>query len=181
MLKCHEMYGPGPLTPKQEERYWAECVTAAELQTCKPSDVPRSREEVRAYYAEVRPRLCTSERAHQGMHYLVRTEGGKGRRKISAVSRLMAPATIATLPKWMRTVGGSDQPALVDRVVVPATRTAIRSLVNRGPQTYLSVLGDVIPATRRVAAQHLLHRTTPPNPHTLTPAEAKLRYGRPAS
>jgi len=53
-------------------------VTAAELQTCKPADVPRSREEVRDYFAAVRPRLCTSERANEGMHYLLRTPRNKG-------------------------------------------------------------------------------------------------------
>ncbi|MDJ0110150.1 oxygenase MpaB family protein, partial [Rhodococcus erythropolis] len=60
VLKCYEMYGPGPLSAVEEQRYWEECVIAAELQTCKASDVPRSRDEVREYFAEVRPRLCTS-------------------------------------------------------------------------------------------------------------------------
>ncbi|RZQ63036.1 oxygenase MpaB family protein [Amycolatopsis suaedae] len=177
VLKCYETYGPGPLSEQDERRYWAECVTAAELQTCRTADVPRSRDEVRAYYADVRPRLCSSERAHRGMHYLLRTRGGRGRRRISAVSRLMAPATIATLPRWMRILGGFDQPALLDRLVVPAGRLAVRGLTRGDGSAYLGLLGDAVPATRRVAEQHQ-RRGLPPHPETVTPAAAKRLYGR---
>ncbi|TCO52285.1 oxygenase MpaB family protein [Actinocrispum wychmicini] len=177
VLKCYEMFGPGPLTAAQESRYWAECVTAAELQTCKPADVPRSREEVRQYFADVRPRLCSSDRAHRAMHYLLRTPSAKGNRRISAISRLMAPATIATLPKWMRTVGGFDQPATIDGMVVPAGRAAFRVLNARDGRTFLTLLRDATPATYRIARQHL-RRTPPPYPQTVTPSAAKQLYGR---
>ena len=36
-----ERYGTGPLSPSEEARFWAECRTAAELQTRKPSMCPR--------------------------------------------------------------------------------------------------------------------------------------------
>ena len=71
MLKCYERYGPGPLSPAEESRFWAESRIAAELQTCKPADVPGSRDEVRQYFADVRGRLCTSEHADRAMHYLL--------------------------------------------------------------------------------------------------------------
>ena len=45
VLKCYERYGPGPLSAAEESRYWAESRIAAELQTCKPADVPASRDE----------------------------------------------------------------------------------------------------------------------------------------
>ena len=54
VLKCYERYGPGPLSAAEEKRYWAESRIAAELQTCKPADVPASRDEVRQYFADVR-------------------------------------------------------------------------------------------------------------------------------
>src|SRR5882762_7869443 len=95
VLKCYERYGPGPLSPAEERRYWAESGVAAELQTCKPADVPSSRDEVRDYFAAVRPRLCTSERANEGMHYLLRTPRKRGKVKLWASSRLIAPAAIA--------------------------------------------------------------------------------------
>jgi uncharacterized protein (DUF2236 family) len=73
VLKCYERYGPGPLSEDEENRFWAESRVAAELQTCKPSDVPGSRDEVRQYFADVRGRLCTSEHADKAMHYLLWT------------------------------------------------------------------------------------------------------------
>ncbi len=73
VLKCYERYGPGPLSAAEESRFWEESRIAAELQTCKPSDVPASRDEVRQYFADVRGRLCTSEHADRAMHYLLWT------------------------------------------------------------------------------------------------------------
>ncbi len=104
VLKCYERYGPGPLSPAEESRYWAESRIAAELQTCKPSDVPASRDEVRQYFADVRGKLCTSEHADRAMRYLLCTPRDRGVR-LWAGSRILAPAAIATLPKWMRAHG----------------------------------------------------------------------------
>ena len=36
ILVAYEKYGPGKLSAEEEERYWAECALAAELQTCDP-------------------------------------------------------------------------------------------------------------------------------------------------
>ncbi len=109
VLLCYERYGPGPLSPDDERRYWAESVVAAELQTCDPAKV-RSRQDVRDYYAAVRPQSTTSEHANAAMRSLLRTPRQR-QAKLWASSRLLAPATIATIPKWMRQQGGFDQPA----------------------------------------------------------------------
>src|SRR3954453_15919658 len=50
ILKAYEIYGPGKLSDAEERQYWAECAVAAELQTCSPDDIPRTRAELRAYY-----------------------------------------------------------------------------------------------------------------------------------
>ncbi|OYD67736.1 oxygenase MpaB family protein [Rhodococcus sp. OK302] len=175
VLKCYEMYGPGPLSALEEQRYWEECVIAAELQTCKASDVPRSRDEVREYFAEVRPRLCTSERANRAMHYLLRTPRAEGRTKFAAFSRLVAPATIATLPGWMRTMGGFDQPALVDKAITPAVRIAVR--VGSSPTAMKAALKVVAPMTGKVLERHL-RDDQPLDPRVVTPAEIRERYPR---
>jgi uncharacterized protein (DUF2236 family) len=96
VLKCYERYGPGPLSSAEEARFWAESQIAAELRTCKSTDVPGSRDEVRQYFADVRDRLCTSEHADRAMRYLLWTPRSKGLR-LWGGSRLMAPAAIATL------------------------------------------------------------------------------------
>ncbi|HJP77307.1 MAG TPA: oxygenase MpaB family protein [Pseudonocardiaceae bacterium] len=178
VLTCYERYGPGPLPADEERRYWAESVIAAQLQTCKPSDVPSSREQVREYFAEVRPSLCTSERANEGMHYLLRTPRASGGARLWAMSRLMAPATIATLPRWMRQLGGFDQPAVVDRAVLPLARAAMRAA--RSPRVRLAVLSKTLPHTRRMLRQHL-YGGPPETPETITPAQARARYGNAAA
>ena len=178
VLKCYEAYGPGPLSPADERRYWAECVIAAELQTCKPADVPSSRERVREYFAAVRPTLCTSERANEGMHYLLRTPRASGKARLHAMSRLMAPATIATLPRWMRELGGFDQPGIVDQAVRPLARAAMRAAAS--PRVKLAVLSGTLPHTRQMLKQHL-YGGTPERAETITPAQARAAYGKAAA
>ncbi|GAB3493347.1 oxygenase MpaB family protein [Amycolatopsis cihanbeyliensis] len=177
VLKCYERYGPGPLPAEEEARYWAESAVAAELQTCKAADVPRSREQVREYFAAVRPRLCSSERAHEAMHYLLRTPRAQGKARLWAVSRLMAPATIATLPKWMRRLGGFDQPVVLDAAIRPAALAAVRAA--RSPRAKLAVLAGTLPATHRALRQHLL-AGSPEREETTTPALARQRHQQPA-
>jgi uncharacterized protein (DUF2236 family) len=173
VLKCYERYGPGPLSPAQEARFWAESRVAAELQTCKPADMPASRDEVRQYFADVRGRLCTSERADRAMRYLLWTPRSKGVRLWSG-SRLLAPAAIATLPKWMRHLGGFDQPAAVDAAVVPIARAAVRAMSMGNSRPMLAVARRLVPHTAEVFAQHLA-AAQPASPHTITPAAARER------
>jgi uncharacterized protein (DUF2236 family) len=63
--------GPGRLTEAEENQYWEECAIAAELQTCDPADVPRTREGVREYFRYMRKRIAGSEAAQQMMDYLL--------------------------------------------------------------------------------------------------------------
>jgi uncharacterized protein (DUF2236 family) len=153
VLKCYEQFGPGPLSPKEEARFWAEAGIAAELQTCKPCDVPASRDEVRQYFADVRGRLCTSEHADRAMHYLLYTPRDRGVR-LWAGSRILAPAAIATLPKWMRHVGNFDQPTAVDAAVRPIARTWARAMSANNFRPMLAVARRIAPETAGVLAQH---------------------------
>lgn len=175
VLLCFERYGPGPLSAEDEARYWADCVTAAALQTCDPALVPRSRQDVRDYYAQVRPRLGTSERANEGMHYLLRTPRANATARLWAGSHLMAPATIATLPRWMRRLGGYDQPAALDAAIVAPTRLAVRAAGT--PAVMNAVLDSLAPRTAASYA-HWLSGAPARRDETLTPAEAFARYGR---
>jgi uncharacterized protein (DUF2236 family) len=173
VLKCYEQYGPGPLSPAAESRFWAESRIAAELQTCKPADVPASRDEVRQYFAEVRGRLCTSEHADRAMHYLLFTPRDRGVR-LWAGSRLLAPAAIATLPKWMRHMGNFDQAAAVDAAVTPIARAWVRALSANNFRPMLAVARRIAPETAEVLAQHLA-AGPPARLSTITPAEARER------
>ncbi len=177
VLKCYEMYGPGKLSADEEKRYWAECVIAAELQTCRQSDVPTNRDEVRDYFESVRPRLCVSERAHRGMHYLLHTPLDRGPR-VWASSRIVAPAAIATLPKWMRTLGGFDHPAVLDAAYPPAVRAAVRVLRDN-PELAERLIRRVIgPMTGALYSQHL-SSDLPDSAATPTVGQARERYRNP--
>lgn len=179
VLKCYEQYGAGPLSPAEESRFWAESRIAAELQTCKPADVPASRDEVRQYFTDVRGRLCTSEHADRAMHYLLRTPRNRGVR-LWAGSRLLAPAAIATLPKWMRHMGNFNQPAAVDVAVTPVARAWVKALSANNFRPMLAVARQIAPETAEVLAQHL-SAGPPARRTTTTPAEARERLAIHAS
>jgi uncharacterized protein (DUF2236 family) len=176
VLKCYERYGPGPLPADEEKRYWAESGIAAELQTCKPSDVPGSRDEVRQYFADVRGGLCTSEHADKAMNYLLWTPRDRGVR-LWAGSRVLAPAAIATLPKWMRHMGNFDQPAAVDAAVTPVARAMVRAMSARDSRPLLAAAGQLVPHTAAVLALHL-KAGEPKSRRTVTPSEARERLAQ---
>lgn len=179
VLKCYEVFGPGPLSRAEEDRYWAECVIAAELQTVNPADVPRSRDEVRQYFARMRPTLCTSERAQHAMHYLLRTpRSGNSNMQFWAISRMLAPATIATLPRWMRELGQFDQPGIVDAAYRPLVSAGMR--IAGIPKVETTILRRSLPMTRG-ALRDFYKAKAPLRAVTVTPAEAKERYGRRAT
>ncbi|MGH8539232.1 MAG: oxygenase MpaB family protein, partial [Stenotrophobium sp.] len=132
VLKAYEMYGPGKLSPADEARYWQECAIAAELQTCAPADVPRTREGVRKYFEAIRPRLAASEMTQSTMNYLL--DGTKvihmdklpwiARPFVKITGLFLRAATIATMPRYMRKLAGIRQSILIDKAIVPVTRLA---------------------------------------------------------
>jgi uncharacterized protein (DUF2236 family) len=182
ILKCYELYGPGKLTPAEEDRYWAECAVAAELQTIRVEDVPRNREAVRAYFAAWRPRLAGSEQAQQMMNFLFSTtESALGSTPSwlgwlrAAVVRWHRLAIIATLPLYQRRLAGVRQPRWVDALVIPVTRWLYKPMFWRAMRPLLpTFIKWSAPSTVPVAAPMFLG-LTPADPHTYTPVEARER------
>lgn len=186
ILKAYEMYGPGKLSEAEERQYWAECAVAAELQTCSPDDIPRTREELRAYYERMRPQLIGSDIAQKAMRHLLDASV-----MLPPMPKLLAPAnwvvartlraaTIATMPRWMREMGGIRQPRAVDLAVLPVMRIAF-ALVNLNKRVKLDLLRFLSPMTAPVVAP-VFYGIEPTNPVVRTPAEARELYGydRPA-
>jgi uncharacterized protein (DUF2236 family) len=186
ILYVYEKYGPGRLSADDEARYWNECAVAAELQTCDPADVPRSREGIRQYFEEVRPSLVGSEVAQSTMAHLLRADVMLPpvprifRPGVWVVSRALRAATIATMPHWMRTMAGLRQSRVVDAAIVPVMKASFW-LGQLSPRVKLRLLQRLSPATVPVAGPVFLG-ITPANPRTVTPAEARARDGiaRPA-
>ncbi len=181
ILYAYERYGPGRLSPEDEARYWEECAVAAELQTCDPHDVPRSREGIREYFERERPRLAASEAAQAMMDHLLNAEvmfptlPWIARPGAWVVNQVLRRATIATMPRWMRKLAGLRQPAIVDALIRPLMRVAF-ALVALNSRVAVELLGFISPATKPVA-EPVLRGVPPRRPETLSPGEARERYG----
>lgn len=181
ILYAYERYGPGKLSAEDEARYWADCALAAELQTCDPADVPTSREGVRAYFEYMRPRLAGSEAAQSMMDFLL-----NGKVMFPPMPRILTPmmwtinktlriATIATMPRWMRKMAGIRQSRVTDALVRPVMRISFM-LAHANRHVELAILGLMSPSTRTVMAP-IFFELPPERAQTLTPAEARARYG----
>ena len=181
ILLAYERYGPGRLSPEEEAQYWAECAVAAELQTCDPADIPRNREELRAYYERMRPQMLASGIAKEAMAQLL-----DARVMLPKLPWFMAPVswlsafalrrgTIATLPQWMREEAGLRQSRLMDALIRPVLRIAFW-VVSLNGAAAVQLLRLLSPMTVPVAAPILL-RVPPQRAEVLTPAQARERYG----
>lgn len=173
-LLCYERFGPGPLSAEEERRYWADCVEAAALQTCNPGDVPRSRAEVREYYAAVRSRLCMSDHARRLIHYFLsppRAVTGTGG---WLASRFLKPAVVSTIPRWMRELGGFDQARAVDRAIAPAVRAAVRAAAR--PSVMRGLVRDLAPSASPLM-EEILSLAPPLADEVTTVARARERHG----
>ncbi|WP_149359434.1 oxygenase MpaB family protein [Lolliginicoccus suaedae] len=183
VLTMHEAYGGGPLTDEEDRQYWAECAIAAEMQTCDPADVPRSREEARAYFERMRPHLAVSEAAQRMMDHLLTAKVAMPelplplRPLAHMLSALLRAGTIATLPRWMRRLSGFDQPAAVDLAVRPVLKAGF-ALVEASPRLKLAIASALAPSLHPIAAPQILG-IAPLSPEVLTPAQARARYGYP--
>jgi uncharacterized protein (DUF2236 family) len=186
ILKAYEMYGPGKLSAEEEAQYWAECRVAAELQTCSPDDIPRTRAGLHAYYDRMRPQLLGSDLARNAMQHLLRADV-----MLPPLPRALAPvtwlatralrvATIATMPRWMRTMAGLRQSRAADLAIRPVMRLAF-AVLNANRRLKLEALTFLSPMTRDVVAP-VLYAVPPRAPVVRTPAEARALYGydRPA-
>jgi hypothetical protein len=107
------------------------------------------------------------------MSYLLWTPIGRGVR-LWAGSRVLAPAAIATLPKWMRRMGNFDQPAAVDAAVTPVAQAMVRAMSAGNSRPMVAMARQLAPQTAEILAQHLT-AGPPASPQTVTPAEARER------
>lgn len=181
ILYAYERYGPGRLSAADEQQYWAECAIAAELQTCDPADVPRTREGVQAYFATMRPQLVASDVAKATMRHLLKADVMLPplpwvfwpAKKLAAYA--LRKATLATMPRWMRDDAELTQSRLTDAIVPPLAR-AFFFAAHLSRRVELLALAFLSPSTVPVVAPVLL-KVPPRRDETLTPSEARTRYG----
>ena len=182
ILYCYEKFGPGKLTEQDELQYWQECARAAQLQTIDPADVPRSRDEVRAYFAGWRPRIAASELAQSMTELILHTEiifpedlpAWTTPFRIP-FARLIAMATVSTYPKHFRKLFGIKQSPVLDWAVQWPLKFSLRFL-HRHPALYIKLAERLVPKTAPILAPVILGIPAK-SPVTMTPREAQTRYG----
>lgn len=182
ILLCYEKFGPGRLSEAEELQFWAECARAAQLQTIDPATVPKSRDEVRQYFADWRPHLAASEAAQDMIHFILQLNVAlppdmpKWQKvSLEPVMRLFKMAIISTYPKYMRQMAGLQQGSLTDAAVVLPTK-AVHWALNRSLNFRLWFMNMLAPQAVKVAAPMVLG-IPPIDPVIMTPREAQVKYG----
>lgn len=184
VLYAYEVFGPGPLTEEEERRYWAECRVAAAFQTIDPETVPRDRADMRAYYERMRPVLACTVGAQQTIDFMLDhlgvllADGPRWARVLSPLAtRVGRRAVVATLPRWLRRIGGLHQSRLLDAALPVLLRPVFRAL-SRRPALMAGYLETASPHAHPMLAPAILG-VPPVEPVTRTPEEAWARAGRP--
>jgi uncharacterized protein (DUF2236 family) len=181
ILRAYETYGPGRLSADEEAQYWADCARAAELQTFDPAQVPRTREGVRDYFERMRPQLVGSDIAQKAMRHLLRAEVMLPRLPLMLrpatmiITAFLRRGTLATMPRWLRKMGGVGTSPLLDALVVPPLSAAF-TVISLSTRLQLILLRLISPMTLPIGTR-VLRAIPPHNPVTLTPREAQTRYG----
>lgn len=184
LLYTYEILGPGRLSKEEDEQYWAECRRAAIFQTIDPERIPRNRAEASDYLETMRPRLAGSEAAQktfqQILDFPVMNEDMSAATR--GILRLSAPilraATIATIPQWMRSVGGVRQSRIVDAAAILAARSAF-AVLHRAPASLKSDMVRVIAPLAYPALAPAFLGLEPIDPRVVDPAEAWRTADRP--
>lgn len=181
ILRAYETYGPGRLTADEELQYWNDCARAAELQTCDPADVPRSRDGVRKYFEDMRPNLIGSDIARQAMNHLLHAEVMLPQMPLllrpftKVITAVLRRGTLATMPRWLREMAGLGTSSALDAIVVPVLSSAF-TMISLSKRLQLILLRLISPATVPIATRVLLG-IPPANPSTTTPSDAQARFG----
>jgi uncharacterized protein (DUF2236 family) len=127
-LAAHRAFGPA-LSREEEDRYIAEGVTIAALVGTPAELVPASVEQMRAYFASVRPGLCVSAPARDAIDFVLRPPLTRELLPVQAPLRVFAAAAVALVPRDLRRLAGIDRPRALDAAALTAARpwlTAMR-------------------------------------------------------
>jgi uncharacterized protein (DUF2236 family) len=124
-LSAHRRYHPHPVGDGDLDRYYAETAVVAEK--LGATGIPTGRDEVRAYYRDVRPQLAVTERTRETFGFIL---APVGRDPASAsVSFILGRAAVGALPRWARRLYGISYPEPVERAaIMPAAALLLAAL-----------------------------------------------------
>jgi uncharacterized protein (DUF2236 family) len=118
----------GRLSDTERDRYFAESARAAALVGIPKEMVPKSRTEMRAYFARVRPSLCVSESALEAIRFLTAPPLSRRHLRIGVSMRIAAAAAIGLIPSHLRALMGVERPWAVDAATFAGLHAAWRPL-----------------------------------------------------
>lgn len=186
ILYAYEVFGPGKLSDQDEIRYWHECAIAAEFQTCSPEAVPRTREGVRQYFEQMRPRMAASIATQEIMDHLLNADVMFPpvhwilRPGAWVANKMLRAATLATMPAWQRNLAGMRQWDMTGVIVRTVGRMIFRAFaLIASNKIQLNLLGIISPATKPVV-EHVFLNIEPVVKKTFSPAEAFERHETPS-
>jgi uncharacterized protein (DUF2236 family) len=128
-LAAYRAYATSSLTSDEEDRYIAEGAPIAALLGVPEETVPRTVEEMRAYFDAVRPQLCVSESTRDAIDFVLNPPLTRELLALQVPIRVTAAAAVAIVPRDLRRLAGIAQPRLVDgllRAAVPPAAAALR-------------------------------------------------------
>ncbi|WP_278315483.1 oxygenase MpaB family protein [Lolliginicoccus levis] len=182
ILYCYEKFGPGRLSPDEEAQFWDECARAAELQTIDPATVPRTREDVIAYFEDWRPRLAASEAAQDMVDFILGLDVALPpdmpawqRQALKPMLFAMRRGIIATYPPYMRKMLDIQQGPLIDLLITPPNKV-IHAAMHRSINLTMLLMKLIAPAALEIAMPAVLGIPAI-DPITMTPREAQAKYG----
>ena len=91
--------------------------------------MPTTVEEMRAYFAAVRPQLCVSDSTRDAIGFVMNPPLTRDLIPLQVPLRVTAAAAVAIVPHDLRRLAGIGQPRLVDgllRAAVPPAAAALR-------------------------------------------------------
>ena len=128
-LAAYRAYATSRLSAEEEDRYIAEGAPIAALLGVAEDTVPHSVDEMRAYFARVRPQLCVSDSTRDAIGFVLSPPMTRELIPLQVPLRVTAAAAVAIIPRDLRRLAGIGQPRLVDgllRAAVPPAAAALR-------------------------------------------------------
>jgi uncharacterized protein (DUF2236 family) len=128
-LAAYRTYATSRLTGDEEDRYIAEGAPIAALLGVPEETVPKSVEEMRSYFARVRPQLCVSDSTRDAIDFVLNPPLTRELIPLQVPLRVTAAAAVAIVPHDLRRLAAIGQPRLVDglmRAAVPPAAAALQ-------------------------------------------------------
>jgi uncharacterized protein (DUF2236 family) len=103
-----------PLTPEEADAFVDEQRRSGAVVGLDPADIPASVAEMKAYYAEMRPKLYACREAKQGLRRLYHPTVPRRMLPLKLAAPSIATLVVATLPRWARRMYGLPATPLED-------------------------------------------------------------------